>query len=239
MFSDRNPIMPMLHEAAERVAKERKPIKGPNPFIALERLMAASVMMGFDLMRDTRDALFESTFLSLYGSPWMHWIGRSHSFQRTHRDAKEMRFLPEVQSVLRRIDRGGFEEGVIRMLVLLAEARGSVRRDRLERSAKVLTKDEPFASLGAEQRAAIIREQSIICEFEKERAIETLPNLLPGAADRRKALGVVEFIAGAWDEMEPHSLKTLQRFYSVLGEPLVPTTPVESPLGASSGEEAA
>jgi hypothetical protein len=37
------------------------------------------------------------------------------------------------------------------MLVLLAENRKGVRRDRLERSSRVLTEDEPFASLGAER----------------------------------------------------------------------------------------
>ena len=66
--------------------------------------------------------------------------------------ARKLRFLPEVQAILLGIDRGGFEEAVIRMLILLAEARGSVRRDRLERSSKVLTRDEPFASLGVERR---------------------------------------------------------------------------------------
>ena len=97
----------------------------------------------------------------------MNWLGDSHAFERTRKDPKELRFLPEVQAILLGVDRGGFEEAVIRMLILLAESRGSVRRDRLERSAKVLTNDEPFASLGAERRAALIREQSIIVEFEK------------------------------------------------------------------------
>ena len=48
------------------------------------------------------------------------------------------------------------------MLVLLAESRGSVRCDRLERSAKVLSQDEPFTSLGAERRVALIHEQTVI-----------------------------------------------------------------------------
>ncbi|MBS2085473.1 hypothetical protein KCH33_26080, partial [Klebsiella pneumoniae] len=93
----------------------------------------------------------EATFLSIYSSPLMDAIASTHAFQRVHREPKELRFLPEVQAILLGIARGGFEEAVIRMLILLADSRGSVRRDRLERSAKVLTKDEPFASLGAER----------------------------------------------------------------------------------------
>ena len=155
----------------------------------------------------------------------MHWLGAPHAFERTRKDPKELRFLPEVQAILLGVDRGGFEEAVIRMLILLAESRGSVRRDRLERSAKVLTKDEPFASLGAERRAALIREQSIIVEFEpKTSRSTTLPTFLSEPEQRRKAIEVVEYIAGSLEEMEPHTLKTLQRFHAVLRLPAIAST---------------
>jgi pimeloyl-ACP methyl ester carboxylesterase len=228
MFSDRNPMMRPLQEVAARVADERKPADADNPFLAMERLWAASVSQGFDFMRDARDALYELTFLSIYGAPFMQWIARSHAFERTRKDPKELRFLPETQAVLLGISRGGFEEAVIRMLILLAESRGSVRRDRLERSAKVLSNDEPFASLGAERRAGLIREQSIIAEFEPDRAVATLPGLLAGDEQRRKAVDIVEFIAGAVEEMEPHTLRMVQRFRAVLGLP-----PIALPAAAS------
>jgi tellurite resistance protein len=124
-----------------------------------------------------------------------------------------------VQARLLNIDRGGFAEGVIRMLIVLAQARGSVRRTRLERSAQVLTMHEPFASLGSERRAALIHEQTVIVEFEPEAAVETLLKLLPTDKDRREAVDVVEFIAGPLEEMEPHTIQALQRFRRTLGLP--------------------
>ena len=217
-------MMRPLSEAASHIMKERKPTSGDNPFLDIERIWADGITQSFDFMRDVRDALYEMTFLSIYGSPFMRWLGASHAFERTRKDPKELRFLPEVQAILLGVDRGGFEEAVIRMLILLAESRGSVRRDRLERSTKVLTRDEPFASLGGERRAALIREQSIIAEFEKDLAIDTLPALLPGNEQRRKAIEVVEFIAGSLEEMEPHTLKTLQRFHAALGLPAIAST---------------
>ena len=122
-----------------------------------------------------------------------------------------------MQAILLGVRRGAFAEAVIRMLILLAEARGSVRRDRLERSAKVLSHDEPFAALGPERRALLIREQSIIVEFDVDGAIATLPDLLPDAAERERSISVVEFIAGAVEEMKPHTLQTLQRLRAALG----------------------
>jgi hypothetical protein len=74
--------------------------------------------------------------------------------------------------------------------------------------------------LGAERRTALIREQSIIAEFEPDRATETLPNLLPSFEERRRAIDVVEYIAGSMEEMEPRTLKILQRFHAALSLPL-------------------
>ncbi|HUZ90693.1 MAG TPA: alpha/beta hydrolase, partial [Methylocella sp.] len=100
-------------------------------------------------------------------------------------------------------------------LILLAESRGSVRRDRLERSAKVLSLDEPFASPGLERRVALIHEQTVIAEYEREAGINGLAVMLPTADERAKALGVVEYIAGSIEEMEPQTIKMLQRFPQV------------------------
>ena len=105
------------------------------------------------------------------------------------------------------------------MLILMAQSRATVRRDRLERSAKVLGHDEPFASLGAEKRAALIHEQSVIVEFEPDLAVKTLPDLLPETEDRRRVIQVVEFIAGSVDEIEPSTIQLVERFRAVLSLP--------------------
>ena len=128
------------------------------------------------------------------------------------------------------VDRGGFPEAVIRMLILMAKSRANVRRDRLERSAKVLSTDEPFASLGPEKRALLIHEQSVIVEFEPDIAISSLPKLLVDPEERRKAVEVVEYIAGAIEEMEPGTIRMVQRFRAALGLALLPSAREVDPL---------
>ena len=174
-------------------------------------------------LRDLRDCSNEFLFFAIYATPVMHWIGRSQTYQRTKKDPAELRYLPSVQAILLNVERGGFAEAVIRMLILLAESRGSVRRDRLERSAKVLSHDEPFASLGVDRRVALIHEQTVIAEYEREAAIKGLAAMLPAADERAKALGVVEYIAGSIEEMEPGTIKMLQRFSQVLDLPQIET----------------
>ena len=218
-FSDENPAMPLLGQAADWTRARRQAATLDNPCLALEKVMVNAFMQGIDLYRDIRDAAFETTFLSIYGSPFMHWLGASHAHEHTHKDPQKMRYLPEIQAMLLGVDSGGFEAGVIRMLILLAESRGSVRRDRLERSSQILSTHEAFALLAPDRRAAMIREQSIIVEFEPERALQGLPLLLTLPEQRRKALEIVHYIIGALDDMEPHSLQMLQRMEQLLPFP--------------------
>jgi pimeloyl-ACP methyl ester carboxylesterase len=239
MFSGRNPALSAVAPLAAAVRSERHPAADNNAFIEAERLWAEMVQHSIDVMRDIRDSFYECMFLAIYGSPIMHWIGRSQAYQRTKKDPAELRYLPDVQAILLNVERGGFAEVVIRMLVLLAESRGSVRRDRLERSAKVLNKDEPFASLGAERRAKLIHEQSVIVEFEHERGIEALAKMLPSASERMKALSIVEYIAGPLDEMEPRTIKMLQHFRQQLGLPAIQATLLPSAANLEVNDPAA
>ena len=217
IFSDENPLMKPVAEMARKATQESNKINPANPFLALEKFWAASVEQSLDMVRDLRDAAYEASFFGIYGSPLMKRIGEPQAFERVHRTTKELRFLPEVQAILLGVDRGGFEEAVIRMLILMAESRHEIRRDRLDRSAHVLSNDEPFASLGPEKRAALIREQAVIVEFERERAIDGLAQLLTTPEQRERAIKVVEFIAGSLEEMEPHTIQILQKFHAALG----------------------
>ncbi len=239
LFSSRNPMLAALPSMAQAVEEARKPVDGSNPYLLIERLWADAIEQSFDLYRDMRDAAYELSFFAIYGSPFMQWLGQTHAFQRTRKDVNELRFLPEVEAALMNVERGGFEEAVIRMLIVLAEARGSVRRSRLERSAKVLTQDEPFKSLGAAKRARLIHEQTLIVTFEHDAALAALPVLLGDMADRQRAVDVVEFIAGPLEEMEPNTIHALQAFRRVLDLPqLAARAILNDPLATPDAEAA-
>ncbi len=234
LFSDRSPWAGAIAAAATLAEAHRAPCAADNPFLAAERLWADAVEQTLDLWRDLRDAAYEFAFQAIWGLPILHWIGRTHDFRRSFRSHDELRYLPEVQAILFNLERGGFAEAVIRMLIILAGTRPAVRRDRLVRSARVLSHDEPFASLGPETRARLIHEQTVITTFERERAVETLPVLLPTPELRQKAIDTVQYIAGAVEEMEPSTIKTMQRFRRVLELPSLELyAPTSDPLQAS------
>ena len=219
LFSDANPLLPMMAPLVQWARDQRQKTTPDNPFLAVERLLANSLMQSMDLVRDLRDAAYENTFLAIYGTPMMHTLGQVDQEEAVAQEAADLRHMPEVKAALAAMEQGDLAAAVIRMLVMLAGSRGSVRKDRLERSAQVLNSTEPFKSMGSERRAELIQQQSIIAEFEPQRAMETLALLLKRDEDRLSALDVVNHILGARNEMEPHSLELIQRMESLLGAP--------------------
>ena len=237
MWSSMNPFLSWLPGWAERVKHEREPVAEGNPFVELQQAHAALIEQSMDMFRDVRDAAYEGFFYSIWGTPYMRWFGRSHQPGRTLKRKEELRSLPPVQAALMHVDQGGFCEAIIRMLILLAESRGNVRRDRLERSSRLLNQDEPFSALTQEHRSFILQEQTLIVEFAPERAVETLPVLLKTRAERELASKIVRYVPGAISEMDPHTVDMLQKFHKVLDLPADFSDVTEDPL--ASGYEAA
>jgi tellurite resistance protein len=219
VFSSKNRALSALPSMAETIRADRQKADPANPLVKAEGLWIEAMTQAIDLWRDQRDMMVEMAFLTMWGTPWARAFGRRHELRRTLKDQTELRALPQVQAALAAMETGGFAEAVIRMLVLMAENRKGVRRDRLERSNRVLTEDEPFASLGPDGRARIISEQTLISTYEPDRAIETLPALLTTPEDRDLAIRVAYYVPGDLDEMAEGTLALLHRFCDVLGVP--------------------
>lgn len=238
LMASKNPLVRPIAQAAAQVAKERTPVAQDNPFLKAQQLWFNAIEQSIDLWRDQRDQLVELCFYGMWATPVGRAFGRTHESRRTLKSAVELGHLPEVTHALAHLERGGLIEAVIRMLVLLAETRGTVRRDRLERSAQVLTRDEPFRSLSGEQRAMIIHEQSLVANYGGERAVTSLAKLLRTPAERELATRVVRYIVGAIAEMSPDTLSMLQRFHKLMHLAPVTENVLVDPLAELSHAQA-
>ncbi|MFD1695034.1 DUF3141 domain-containing protein [Roseibium aestuarii] len=230
LFSSRNPLVAPLKEAAGRATRERKPARADNPFLLGETIFAGMVEQSLDLWRDWRDMGHEATFYGLWGTPVARWFGRTHQPGRTLKTEEELLSLPAVRAALHHLEEGGFAEAVIRMLILLADSRGNVRSDRLERASRILTQNEPFRSIPADTRALILNEQKLIVEFAPQAAMSSLARLLKTPEERRLAVLVVQYVPGPRAEMTEHTRAVIDRFIEVLELDMTPGDVLDDPL---------
>lgn len=217
LVSDANPAMLPLATAAERVRAHRAPAAPDNPFVAAENALAERIGQALDTWRDWRDAWTEAAFHAVYGGLAALGVADAQPEVEAAQGAEALADAPETRAALARIAEGGYAEAVIRMMILLARARGGVRRSRLARSQALLTGESPFAELTAAARQALIREQTLIVELAPEEALAALPSLLPTAALRRKALATVEGVAGPEEELGEAARDMLSRQRETLG----------------------
>jgi pimeloyl-ACP methyl ester carboxylesterase len=218
-MSDRVPGVAQLGALAEAVHKDRRPAGEDNPFRRAETLWADMVERGFDVYREVRDAWYEMSFFTLYGNPMMRRVGETHNFRRMLKDKDELAVLPEVQAALANTSRGGIPEAIIRMLTLVAEARGAVSGARLERAAYTFTHSPQFATVNAARRARLLREQTLIVLFDRAGALATLSDLLPDMDSRAIAVGTIDYIVGLVEMIEAHTIETLEEIRRALDLP--------------------
>jgi pimeloyl-ACP methyl ester carboxylesterase len=217
--SDRNPLMQPVKSLAAQARSRRVEVAPDHPFRMVERFGAGLVRQWWDSVRDIQDGLIEWNFHLLWASPPVQKLGEGLSRTVSSAPQEDLHNLSSVQDALDRIAQGGFPEAVIRMLIFLAQSRREVRRSRLERSNKMLLTTEPFASMPPKQRTKMIHRESLIVGFEPERALAALPELIPLAPDRRRALELCLEIAGPVEEMSLDTIVMLNRLTLIL-EPL-------------------
>jgi len=217
-LSSMNPWMNWLPQAADRVRGNRRAVAADNPFLVAEKAWADAIETAMDGWRDMGDLVNETAFFSLWATPFAAWYGAPRQRTRAREPAERLRYLPEVVEALEKVDQGAYPEGLIRMLLLIAATRvGGVRRSRLERSASLLTTQEPFASMDPQARTRLIHEQSLIVRYRAEEAFDTLPGLFATKRESRKALDNVRWVVGDEGEMEQSTRVRLDELKGLLG----------------------
>jgi poly(3-hydroxyalkanoate) synthetase len=218
LLSDSNPAVWAVGPLAEAVRAARRPVSEDNPLLKIEQAMSDAIVQSLDTYRDIRDNAREAMFHLFYGSMRGLVPGSAESKAEPVPAARTaLADSPEVRRILGTIAEGGYAAAVIRMMILLADARGTVRRSRLQRSDRLLHEDPAFAALSESDIKRIIFEQTLIVELQPDAALTKLVSLLPDAADAERALSMVEAVAGPIEEMEERTIAMFARMRDALG----------------------
>jgi pimeloyl-ACP methyl ester carboxylesterase len=197
-LSDKNPLLwPLSHFAAMAKAN-RRPRADDNDNVRIETLGSEYVSACLDLYRDLRDAASEAAFFEVYGN--MLSLQMADEREEIRRKGKfDPRSIPAVREVLDTIEEGSAVEGLARIAMLISKAGSGHRRlSQMQKTRELLSPEGEIAHLSDDERRRLLQEETIVVEFEPERAKRSLPKLLRTAADRRRAHALL-----AWTEAQP------------------------------------
>ncbi len=122
-FSNANPLMASVAPLAEEVRKDRKPAAADNPFLAMQENLSRQIVSSLDAWRDANEAIAESMFRMVYGSPTLQAAvgvdpAGTRPLRQAAKSASHRQFIEQRAAELKaRIPAGGLREAVIRALL--------------------------------------------------------------------------------------------------------------------------
>jgi hypothetical protein len=216
-FTEANPLMAPLSQAAKWVSEHREQIAKDNPFIAMQRNMSEGIITALDTWRDTRDAWAEKMFFAIYGSPALQaalgiQADAGGSDQRAPRSALHRELVrSRIAELKSRIRAGGVREAVIRALLYVAGSRKAVDVRGFETIRRIRARKD-IPALPLSDFKALVREQFYMLLIDEDASLSAIPSMLPADAEtRRKALDLLKEVAGATGKLSTTDTERLER----------------------------
>ena len=191
--SDRNPWLAWVGPMAAAVKAARQPAAAESPLKGVERAGSEFISASLDFWRDVRDALSEAQFFATFGLLFPALHPRAGDEAAPAAGAVTGRESPVVREALAAIEEGGYAEALARAACLLAKKGEPFPLARVELKAQIAREiGDLLPQLAADEWHRIRGRQEIICRYEPEQALATLPKLLVSAEDRGRFLTVLE-----------------------------------------------
>ncbi|HMO27796.1 DUF3141 domain-containing protein [Enterovirga sp.] len=221
-ISSQNPWMSAVRSAAEQIKENRKPVSQDNPFLAFQEQVSKQVVHALDSWRDAQEALSETVFLNVYGSPALQaavGIDPNSEPSRRREMSAEHRALLEkrIAELKAKTGEGGLREAALRALLYVGSARGMVDERSVEALREVYRKlSGPRLTLPEFKMLA--REQFFMLLLDRDGALAAIPKLLPDDADqRRAAFDAVRHVLSASAEITGEPARRFRRVAELFG----------------------
>jgi pimeloyl-ACP methyl ester carboxylesterase len=221
-ISDVNPFLWWLPAAAQAVKQQRHALDADHPWRKREAMMSELNSAVLDLYRASRDTMSEATFFQIYGNLYSMYLADKPEERAPVAAVEDPRELPVVQEALASIDQGGYAEATARASFLLARKGEPLPLSRLQLKHDLMADyKDLLPAIPRDQARRIRGEQELIVRYEPQRAVETLPALLPHAADRNRFLNLLERLMSDKRvqsvQPAPEQLAMLERIRAVVG----------------------
>jgi len=195
LFSDNNPWMVPISFMANAVRANRLPAGETNMFLTAQAMASDAIVSLLDGYKDWRDKSVEEFFLDFYGSPFvqaMAGIGADAALPHYRlardlaREAVEARSAAELEM---KIDQGGAVEAGLRALIYVGQGAGEeVVDERVFGALRLLRRSQPAGErLPLSTFKELIRDQYLLLHLDRDRALASIPHMLPKDKAKRIA----------------------------------------------------
>jgi Protein of unknown function (DUF3141) len=222
VFGGEGPLMKRVAAGAEAIREHRKPAAKTNPFLEAQETFSKSIVNAFDQWRDAQEALSESMFLAIYGSPALQAaVGIDPNadpsprpeMSAEHRKALDAR-IAELKS---KIAQGGLRESGIRALLYVGMARGMADERSLE-ALRRMRREDTGTRLTIAEFKMLVREQFFMLLLDQEAALAAIPHMLPTDVDARRAVFAnIHEVLSAAGEISGETRTRLDRVAELFG----------------------
>ncbi|MDH6263182.1 DUF3141 domain-containing protein [Bradyrhizobium sp. BR13661] len=222
IFSSKNPWMSTIKSAADGVEDNRKPVSKDNPFLAFQEQMSKQIVHALDSWRDAAEALSETLFLNIYGSPVLQAaLGidpNSVPSRRREMSAEHQAMLAKrIAELKSRIGEGGLREAAIRALLYVGSARGMVDERSIE-ALRQVRRDQIGPRMSLAEFKMLVREQFFMLLLDREAALAAIPGLLPDDMNqRRAAFATMREVLSASEDITGERASRLKRVAELFG----------------------
>ena len=238
-LSDKNPVMRALEPLAEAVRENRRPAAPDNPFLAWQKMVSDQIVQSLDLYRDARDSASEAMFQAVYDSPWVQAAAglRSAAAEapkpRARDVAREALIEKKFDAIKARIAQGGFNEGLIRILVYTGREESKFDARSFRMLQTIHSEYSQVTPISFREFRELVKDQSYMVLLDEARALAALPKLLQSDEARRQALELAVRVATAARSLSPVREERFQKVREVLGVEQAPAPePSESARAA-------
>ncbi|UCH90334.1 MAG: DUF3141 domain-containing protein [Thermoplasmata archaeon] len=224
-ISDQNPYILPFKYFAPVVKDHRKPVNSDNMFCIMEKNYSDLIESTLNIYRDTRDKNIEYSFKSIYRNPWVKlWFGGDGEKESDTENPEKVqeRINKLVQEDrkhwLEAMDKGGFTEGVMRIMLAVANADRKLDRSEFWAIERIGSSHKKLKKLKKSELKQIAKEQSRVLQTDHDSAISSLPVILSTKIDRKDAVKIAEKIIkadGVFAEEEKTMLNNIKKVLEI------------------------
>ena len=201
LISDMNPLLAPARVLASSVKENRRPVAEDNIFLEMEKIWNRTVVSSIDTYQEGRDIGQKLVFDSIYSNPlWdLFFPPQKESVEQmrqTHIKGKIAK-RKDKEKWLAQIDKGGFTEGVIRMMLAVIRQDKTVEAQEMVAAGRLVLSHKRLKNVSVVDLKRIGKEQSRILAAKELAAINALGKLIKTQAERNDAFALAENIANA------------------------------------------